>query len=152
MALKRKGIGTSYFIGAPVGIVAVLLGLSLPTVLTGEGLATIGMVCLYGKAIVGLLVSFLIVLGFAGNAAAKDLEKNSPLLKTSFKYCLTINSVIWCVFIVITLADHYKDDFWTYLVLPVIAFGVCTAASTFTVGLLICDVIRQQMKADRTNG
>ena len=49
MKLNRKGISTSYLIGAPIGIITIYIIFSLPVMLTGEGLVTIALFKIYGK-------------------------------------------------------------------------------------------------------
>ena len=145
MGIKRQGIWTSYLIGAPIGLITVFIVFSIPVMLTSEGLATMAMVGVYGKAILGLIISFLIALGVAGNMAVTDLEKQKPLLKSSFKYSLTVNLIIWTVFIMITILDNFGSELWLYLP-PIIAFFLCTTITTFTLGLLICYIIKQKIE------
>ncbi len=143
--LEKNGIFKSYIIGVPVGLIAVLLFISLPTMLTGEGLLTIALMYIYGHAIIGLLLSFFIVLGFAGHFAAKKIKKGSSLLAVSFFYSFAINSVIWPVFILVTVVDHYKENIeYFYFYLPVIFYVISTFLSTFTIGLIICNAIKPE--------
>ena len=148
MVLKRQGIWPSYLIGTPIGLLTVLVVLSIPSMLTGEGLATMAIMGIYGKAILGLVASFLIALGFAGNIAAIDFENQKPLLKSSFKYSVIVNLIIWTVFVLITIADNFGSDIWLYITPPIIAFLICTATTTFTLGLLICYVIKNRVTKD----
>ena len=145
MAINRQGIWTSYLIGTPVGLITVFIVFSIPVMLTGEGLATMAMVGVYGKAILGLIISFLIALGVAGHIATTNLEKQNSLLKTAFKYSLTVNLIIWTVFILLTVADNFASDFWLYLIPPIVAFLICTTMTTFTLGLLICYIIKKRL-------
>ncbi len=143
MTENMKGISTSYLIGTPIGLIAICFVFLIPATLTGEGLATMGMVAIYGKAIIGLVVSFLIALGIGGHNAVKDLEIQKSLIKTSFRYSLTVNTIIWTVFILFTILDNNKD-FLTFLLPPIIAFIICTTITTFTLGLLICYTIKKR--------
>ncbi|MBK0403712.1 hypothetical protein I5M27_11995 [Adhaeribacter sp. BT258] len=145
MSLRRKGILSSYLIGTPLGLITIFLFFSIPAMLTGEGLATMSLFAVYGKAVVGLIISFLIALGLAGYSAAVDLENQKTLLKSSFKFSLIVNSIIWSVFILLTILDNDGKNFWLYLIPPIIAFLVCTAITTFTIGLLICNSIKQKI-------
>jgi hypothetical protein len=143
--INRQGVWTSYLIGAPVGLITILLVLALPVLLTGEGLLTMGIVFAYDIAIVGMICSFLIALGVAGHNATKDLQKQKPLLKTAFNYALTVNGIIWSVFIVLTVANHFVSDIWILLLPPIAAFSICTILTTFTLGLLICYIIKRNV-------
>ena len=143
MTANMKGIITSYLIGTPIGLITILFVFITPAALTGEGLATMGMVAIYGKAIVGLIISFLIALGIGGHKVVTDLRKQKSLIKTSFRYSLTVNIIIWSVFILLTIMDNSKD-FLAFLLPPLIAFIFCTAITTFTLGLIICYTIKKR--------
>ena len=145
MAINRQGIWTSYLIGTPVGLSTVFIVFSTPVILTGEGLTTMAMVGVYEKAILGLIISFLIALGVAGHIATTNLEKQKSLLKTAFKFSLTVNLIIWTVFILLTVSDNFSSDFWLYLIPPIVAFLFCTTMTTFTLGLLICYIIKKRL-------
>jgi hypothetical protein len=141
----RQGILTSYVWGAPIGLVTVLIVSLLPAALTGEGLGTMLIFGIYGKSILGLIISFLIALGIAGKNAVIDIERQKSLLKTSFKYALTVNTIIWTVFILITILDNQKKILWMYLIPPILAYIFSTIMSTFTLGLLISYSIRKRI-------
>ena len=143
MTANIKGISTSYFIGTPIGLLTIFFVFITPVALTGEGLATMGMVAIYGKAIIGLIISFLVALCVGGHNAVTDLENQKSLIKTSFRYSLTVNSIIWTVFILLTILDN-NSNFLTFLVPPIMAFIICTAITTFTIGLLVCHTIKKR--------
>ena len=145
MNSKRQGILISYLIGTPIGLITIFIVFTIPVMLTGEGLATIALVGVYGKAILGLIVSFLIALGIGGHNASTDIVKEKSLLKTSFKYSLTVNAIIWTVFILLTIFSNGKKDFWLILTPPILAFIICTIITTFTLGLLICFIIQKRI-------
>lgn len=143
--IEKNGILKSYLIGLPTGILSTLFFISLPTMVTGEGLVTIIIISIYERAILGLLLSFLVVLGFAGHFAAKKIKNGTGLLATSFFYCFIVNTVIWSVFILVLMFDNYHENmeiFYWYL--PVILYIVCTFLSTFTVGIIICGAIKPE--------
>lgn len=144
MKANIKGISISYLIGTPIGLLTIFLVFISPVALTGEGLSTMVIITIYGKAIIGLIISFLVALGVGGQNAFKDLENQKSVIKTSFRYSLTVNSIIWTVFIILTILDN-KNDFLTFLVLPVIAFIFCTTITTFTSGLLVCYTIKKRI-------
>ena len=144
MTVNVKGILTSYLIGAPPGLIAVCFVFLIPALLTGEGLALFGMAMIYGKAIVSLVISFLIALGIAGHYAVSDLERGRTLIKTSFRYSIAVNAIIWPVFMILTILDN-MNNFIILLLPPLIAFLFCTLGMTFTLGLLICYMIKKKI-------
>ncbi|MCC7520489.1 MAG: hypothetical protein IT220_02540 [Flavobacteriaceae bacterium] len=141
----QQGILISYVWGTPIGLVTVLIVSILPAALTGEGLGTMLIFGIYGKSILGLIISFLIALGIAGKNAVIDIERQKSLLKTSFKYALTVNTIIWTVFILITILDNQKKILWMYLIPPIMAYIFSTIMTTFTLGLLISYSIRKRI-------
>ena len=149
--LQKQSILISYLIGAPVGLFIILLSFSLPVAMTGEGLITIYLIFTFGKAIIGLIISFLISLKFAGQIALKDNEKNKSLLASSFHYSIFVNSIIWIVFLVIYLVDNLSSISLSGIILPVIAFFLSVIVSTFSVSLLICYVIRRRVEMSMPN-
>ena len=145
MTSKQYGILISYLIGTPLGLITVFIVYMIPVIITGEGLATFILVGVYGKAILGLLVSFLIALGIGGQNASVDIRKQKSLLKTSFKYSLTVNAIIWTVFILLTIFTDGQTNILLKISLPIFAFMFCTICTTFTIGLLICYLIKKRM-------
>ena len=145
MTSKRKGIIISYLIGAPVGLFTILIVSITPVALTGEGLGTMLLFGTYGKAILGLIISFLIALSIGGQNASIDIERQKSLIKTSFKYSLTVNAIIWTVFILLTILSNEKKNLFLFIIPPIIAFILCTIITTFTLGLLICFTIRKRI-------
>ena len=141
----RKGILTSYLIGLPSGLITIFIVFVFPAVITGEGLATMGLIFVYGKAIIGLIISFIIALATGGHYASKDIQSKKPLIKASFKYSLIVNSIIWISFIVIMIIETEKEQLVIFLIPPLIAFILCTAISTFTIGLFICRAIKSEI-------
>lgn len=142
---KLIGVIISYIIGMPIGLTTVFIIFSIPVILTGEGLATIALVGAYGKPIIGLLISFIVALGIGGYSASIDIENQKTLIKASFKYSLTINSIIWFVFISLTIFNHEKNDTLFLVIPPIIAFVFCTIITTFTIGLMICYLIKKRL-------
>jgi hypothetical protein len=145
--LKRYCILISYAIGIPAGLVAIVVGLSTPVVLTGEGIATMAMLSMYGKAIIGFIISFLIALKKGGENAFENLSKKATLLSASFKYSLVVNTIIWTTFIMTTIIDNWRSiDVTLYIVVPLCLFVLCVAITTFTIGPLICYFIKNKMQ------
>lgn len=135
----RQSILISYMIGLPIGLLFVAAVIFLPPVLLGEGELTFSMLVSYGKAILGLVISFVFVLWFAAILAEKSIRKGSSVLMTSFKYSFLVNLVIWLVFSIVASFNE-KNIFG--LLLPFIAFICCTVFTTLTAGFLIARQIK----------
>ncbi|WP_317675041.1 hypothetical protein [Lutibacter sp. TH_r2] len=141
-----ESILISYLIGLPIGLITILIVFSIPVTITGDGIITILIIEIYGKAIIGLILSFIIALGFAGRNAYENLLNENTLIKTSFKYSLKVNLIIWSVFMIITLFDNFKIESLSYLIFPIIAFIICVLLTTYTIGLLICFMIKKKIR------
>lgn len=154
MSIKTRGVLFSYVLGAPLGLFTVLFFFLLPGLITGEGLGYIVLLGMFGAGILGLVVSFLFALWFAGMKIGRELEGGRSLLGTSFRYSLRVNSIIWSTFAFLSIAQQGlllstptagTVDSGSVMMLPlisflaaVVAFIGCTVISTFTIGLLIC--------------
>lgn len=155
--LKHYSILTSYLIGAPIGLFTIFITFFIPVMLTGEGLATMAITGVFGNAILGLIISFLIALWLAGQNAFSDFSKKKSLLSASFKYSLIVNSVIWTTFILITIIGNSADGkdnlhlVLIFVIIPIIAFIFCVALTTFTLGLLICFTIKRKIEKEGSN-
>ena len=146
MTPKQKGILFSYLIG----LLPITLFIIYYCVFCVKNIewGTAMFLAIYGLPILGLLVSFLIALGIGGRNATVDIQKRKSLFRTSFNYSLTVNTIIWTVFILITvICDLFISKFftWQLLIFPIIAFIFCTAITTFTIGLFICYMIKNQI-------
>jgi hypothetical protein len=144
--LKKKSVLISYLVGSPIGFCSILFVFFIPGMLTGEGLPTIAMAFVYGKATLGLTIAFLFSLWYAGGQVYNGIVKNKPLLEISFQYSLTINVIIWVVFLFISIIDNFNEQLFIIISLPILAFILCTLITTFTVGLLICFIIKVEIK------
>jgi len=142
--LERIGIITSFVIGLPIGLTTIALTLFAPTAISGEGLPTMGLVAVYGKAILGLIVAFVFALWYAGKSLSQNLEQ-CTLLSTSFKYSLTVNKIIWTVFIILTVAQNFGLFTLLFLVPPIIAFLISVGLTTISIGLLISWIVDIRM-------
>ena len=146
--LRQESIWTSYLIGLPFGLFTIFLVFSTPVMLTGEGIATMAFVAIYGKALLGLIISFIFSLWLGAIIASKDTFSNESLLIVSTRYSLTLNLIIWTVFSVITYLDNLENDsIKVYVFVPIIiAFVICNILTPFTFGLLISYRIRKHYK------
>lgn len=152
MSIKARGVLFSYVLGAPLGLFTVLFFFILPGLVTGEGLGYIVLLGAFGAGIVGLVMSFLFALWFAGTRIGRDLEKGMSLLGASFRYSLRVNTIIWSTFALLSLTQQClllsspaagSIDTGSMslalitLLAAIVAFIGCTLISTFTIGLLI---------------
>lgn len=153
MSTKGRGILFSYVLGAPLGLFTVLFFFILPGLITGEGLGYIVLLGTFGAGILGLVMSFLFALWFAGKRIGRDLEKGRSLLGASFRYSLRVNTIIWSTFALLSIAQQSLVLLSTpvagsidtgsmtlaliTLLAAMVAFIGCTLSSTFTIGLLI---------------
>ena len=145
----RRSAWTSVLIGGSLGILSILATISLPVLLTGEGLLKIAFYFSYGHATVGLAVVFIISLWFAGKKAYSYLINEQTLLYTSLKYSIIVNTFSWLTFIIITSIDNYLAGVfnWYILVPPIILSIICPILTTFSLGLFICYIIKRQIPA-----
>ncbi len=154
---KQKLIGSiiSLTIGAITGFIAIFFGFALPAGLTGEGLIGIALIETDGYATLFLYLSFLITIWFAGKIVANEIIKGTGLFKVSWKYSIIVNFVIWPVFIVTSFIynkffSYGADSFFT-LILPLVLFTLSLLLTPFTVGLLICFIIKKRLLENRSD-
>ena len=142
--LRKESIWISYIYGLPFGLLSVFFVFSLPVMLTGEGLATMALIGIYGRAIFGLVISFVLTLYIGAIVVYKDNLKNNKLLWTSSKYSTLINVIIWTVFTIITILDNLETEEWFIMLLPIpIAFCVCIMLTPLTIGLWVAYKVRR---------
>ncbi len=141
----KKSILTSYLIGAPTGILVIFFILTLPFMLTGEGLFSLVFFKIYGYSTIGLLLSFFIALFFGGAIAYQSVTNKDSLKITSFKYSLVVNVIIWFVFCLILFIQNLNDftSFIIFLIPVIITFFISVLISVFTIGLIISSRIKK---------
>lgn len=148
--LQRKGGLISLLIGGPVGLFVLGLSILIPSMITGEGLFLMAFFPMNKFPILGLVISFFIMLWIAGKQATDNLLNNHSLFWTSTKYSLTINAVIWSVFIITFAIVNRQDYEWFYgLFVPIIFALISVAFTPFTVGLIVCYVIKRRVISQR---
>ncbi|MCR6640218.1 MAG: hypothetical protein NVV82_14815 [Sporocytophaga sp.] len=145
-SLKRSSIFISYKLGLPATLLGIFFTLWFPVIITNEGLPLMAIISIYGNAILGLIFTLLFALGYAGYKVFQNYPREKSLLISSFKYSLTINLVCWSVFIIISIVDNLEMDILTIIIMPLAGMILCTILATFTVGLLICALIRDRIK------
>ena len=104
------------------------------------------MLVTFGKAIAGLIISFMFSLWLGAIVAKKSVTKGDKLLITSFKYSTSINIIIWTVFGIVAALSPENE--WKTGLIEIVAFIVCTLTTTFTIGLLISFRIRTGIKTN----
>lgn len=130
----------SYLVGLPFGLISILLVFWMSTLFIGDSLFSVLIYGIYGKALIGFLLSFLIALGVGGYFATKSIQKQKSLLETSFRYSLNVNTIIWSVFLIISLIN--SDNYFIQISVSLLGFVFCTLSTTFTIGLLISFICR----------
>lgn len=99
---------------------------------------------IYGKSILGLLISFILALYLGAIAIHRDVLNDKKLIWISFKYSLIINVIIWTTFTITTIVDNLETEEWLVMLLPIpIAFYICVILAPFTIGLLIAYQIKK---------
>ena len=139
--LRRIGVITSFLIGLPFGLSAIWVFLFAPSATSGESLPTLMLIVVYGKAILGLIASFVFALWYAGRAMADNLQDGESLLHTSYLYSLRVNEIIWSVLILLTIIMNIKHFSLLLLVPPLIAFLISVGLTTISIGLLISWIV-----------
>ena len=144
---------TSVLIGGPIGIVVILMTIFLPVILTGEGLFMLAFGLSYAHATIGFVIAFIFSLWVAGKKAFSDLSNGQSLILTSRKYSVNINIYCWLTFIVIAAIDNYLNGLfnWYILVPPIVLLLICPVLTTFSVGLLVCYIIKGQIPAPNSS-
>jgi hypothetical protein len=142
--IKNKCIITSYAIGLPIGLITIVIFIIIPVLISGEGLLSILLSGIYGKATIGLTTSFIFALYFGGIQIFKNLDSKESILTASFNYSLIINLIIWGTFIAITIIDNYKDFNFLIIFPPLILFAICLLFSPFTIGLIVTKFLQKK--------
>ena len=118
----------------------------------------------FNWAILGLLISFLFAISYGSKKAHNKILKGKNLLSSSFSFSFTINNIIWLTFAILAIAKHlyirhqaggiYKDyvskgDVIFYLIyfliFPLIAYIISVVGTTFTIGLLISKIFKNNI-------
>jgi len=120
-------------------------GLLLPAALFGEGFSLAMAASLLVYPSLSLILSFLIILWFAGRYAADNLAKGQNLFLVSTKYSVTINFVIWTIFYLVLLFFARGTGTEIFFYLPLFSAIIGIILAPFTVGLLICLVIKRKI-------
>lgn len=146
MSLEEKiGIKTSMTIGLPTGILTVGLGLLFPAWVTGEGLLTMVFLLANHIAILGLLICFPIALWFAGQTLGNDIKLRKSAISTVVKYSVTVNAIIWTVFIALHWLTNIEFNLLLGLYFPVGLAIFSILLTPLTIGLIIYRTTRKRI-------
>jgi hypothetical protein len=141
--LNRSGL-YSLVCGAPLGIFTIILTLILPSGLTGDGLFLMAFLPMNAVPIIALTVSFIVSLWFAGRMAATCFLQGQKFFWVSVKYSFFVNAIIWSVFIItFAIVNHSNYQWFFGILVPLVLFISCIIISPFTIGFVICLIIRQ---------
>lgn len=142
--IKLKCILTSYIVGLPIGLFIIGLFIILPSIISNEGLIFILLKGVYGSAVIGLIIAFIISLYIGGFVIFKSLENKKSILVSSFRYSLVINIFIWCTFFLITIFQNFKSFNFLIIIPPIILFLICLIISPFTIGFLVTKYLQKK--------
>ena len=142
--IRIKCILTSYTIGFPIGLIIIALFIILPSVISNEGIIFILLKGVFGNAVIGLIIVFIISLYIGGIVIFKSLENKQSTLATSFKYSLIINTFIWSTFFLITIFQNFKSFNFLIFIPPLILFLLCLVISPFTIGFIVTKYLEKK--------
>lgn len=145
--LTHKGSWTSLLLGGPIGVIFIALfcfaALMFVTTVTQEGLPGIGLYYYFRIPVLTMTTIFILSLWPTGRLAEYLLRQDQPLLSVAFKYSVVTN-IVCCLTLLLTVAISY-NSLTIDLFFVIIPFLLTTLLSTFTIGLLICYVIRRRI-------
>lgn len=104
-----------------------------------------GFLIMYGFSVLGLSISFIFSLWFAGRRIAVNLINGDSLLRASYKYSFTVNLVIWTLFILFSFRKSLGLYNVVFSIVPFTLGFACTVCTTFTLGLLICRIVERRL-------
>lgn len=142
---EKIGTLTSLKIGIPVGFLAVAFGFLAPAMITGEVLFTVGFVIFNGYSTVGLLISFVIILGIAGKIMGREIKNQKSSLRIRIKYSAIVNGTIWTTFILIHSLTNESLDPIFGLILPIGLGLISVILTPATIGLLIYRISKKRI-------
>lgn len=141
-----KGSWTSLIIGSIIGLGFVFVFVATPLFLIEEPLGPYVFLLTYLYPIIGLLISLMPALWFAGRQNAKDCLNNKNILLTSMRYSIFVNAIIWIVFLLVSIFNHIginNSEFDVYI--SIFFFIFCSIATTLTIGLMITVIIKKRI-------
>jgi len=142
--IETIGATTSLSLGLPMGIAAMVMFALYSVMLTGESIFIFGWFYSNSYSTFALLIAFIIILYFAGKILASDIYAEKDRIRTTFKYSILVNSIIWPVFILVHLITNkeLQQDFG--IITPLTLAAISILFTPFTVGLLIHKAIAKK--------
>lgn len=124
---------------------AVAFGLLAPTMITEESLFTIGFIMFNDYSTIGLLVSFVIILGIVRKIMGQDIKDNKGALGVRIKYSALVNGTIWTTFILIPVLTNTSMDPFLGFMLPIGVGLIFTILIPATKGFLIYRISKRRI-------
>ena len=144
--IETIGATTSLSLGLPIGIAAMVVFALYSVMVTGESMFLFGWFYSNSYSTFALLIAFIIILYFAGKILARDIYVERNRIRTTFKYSILVNSIIWPVFILVHLITNKGLQLEFGLITPLTLAAVSILFTPFTVGLLIHNAIARKLK------
>lgn len=142
MSLENKGGLVSLLAGLPIGLFTVSMFLIIPS-----GLGIIALSGLYGKAILGLFITFPFMLWLGGRLVVSDILKMKVRWKITWKYSIIINSGIWTVCLLTFVINNWRDSAFLLGIIPVVILAIISIVGTpFTISILVHYLINYMIK------
>jgi len=158
----KKNITIAYFISVPLGLAFVLFTLVAPVIITDETLFYFLIIPKFGLAILGLILSFLFAIYYGSKKMHQKIRDNKSILKASFVFSLSINTIIWSTFILITLIqtvvvylfninvpfNKTSDSIFMLiygLAIPLVLYIISIIGTTFSIGLLLSYLFKRNI-------
>ncbi|WP_461442571.1 hypothetical protein [Maribacter sp.] len=137
----RLSIGISIILGSSIFFFGFVSSVMIPNHLFSDGLLLIQWITENEIWKVILFPTGLISLGLGGKIMYHSILKGYSLIKSSFKYALLTNSILWTV-LSLLITYNATSDVGLFLILGLMAFICCVFLTTFTTGLLIAYLIK----------
>jgi len=144
--IETIGATTSLSLGLPMGIAAMVMFALYSVMLIGEGMFLFGWFYSNSYSTLALLIAFIIILYFAGKILARDIYTERDRIRTTFKYSILVNSIIWPVFILVHLITNKGLQLDFGLITPLTLATISILFTPFTVGFLIHKAIAKKIK------
>ena len=144
--IETIGATTSLSLGLPMGITAMVLFALYSVMITGESMFLFGWFYSNSYSTLALLIAFTIILYFAGKMLARDIYAERDKIRTTFKYSIFVNLIIWPVFLIVHLITNkgFEPEFG--LITPLTLAAISILFTPFTVGLLIYKAVAKKIK------
>ncbi len=142
MNFHKRSIVISYLVGLPVGLITIFIFALSPSMITGEGLATMVLGHFFLIPIIGFVLAFIFSLWYSGKQMANDIEERKSLMSISFNHSKRVNMIIWSSFTIISFASNYSQINGLMVLIPLVLFLICLLLSSISISLLISYIVR----------